>query len=183
MSESPIRRTIDEMVGKLGAAIVTRADADRKFTEYTNAIRALAKVMEDKEAADSVLATLDELNGKPGFLDAIRTAFRVSKKGLTPTEVRAWIRMGNKLDLTAYSNPLASIHTTLRRMEDNGEIESFTNEAGEKAYRPVVKSITELKREAEERDPRKNSFVGPKTRELQNLRAKALIDKHLAKKD
>jgi len=38
------------------------------------------------------------------------------------------------MDLSGYSNPLASIHTTLRRM-DGKEVEEFINDKGEKAWR------------------------------------------------
>ena len=143
MSGSPIIQTMDEMFGKLTAAILTRAEAERQIAEYTNALKALAKVIEDKDTGDGYLVRLDELTGKPGFTDAIRTVLRISrtsKKGLTPREVRTWIQMGKKMDLSLYSNPMASIHTTLRRMEESGEIESFTNERGEKAYRHVART-------------------------------------------
>jgi hypothetical protein len=39
------------------------------------------------------------------------------------------------MDLSAYSNAMASIHTTLRRMKESGEVEELLNEKGERAYR------------------------------------------------
>jgi hypothetical protein len=137
MSESPIRQTMDEMFGKLSAAILTRREADQQITEYTNALRALAKVIEDKEVGDSYLVRLDEIGGKPGFVDSIRSVLQ--RKSLTPTEIRSWINITKRMDLSAYSNPMASIHTTLRRMKESGEVEEFTNEKGEKAYRLIKK--------------------------------------------
>ena len=38
------------------------------------------------------------------------------------------------MDLTNYTNPLASIHTTLRRMKDKGEVQEITNDWGDKVY-------------------------------------------------
>jgi hypothetical protein len=134
MAESPIILTMDGMLEKLREAVKTRAEADKQITEYTNALRALAKVIEDREAGDSYLATLEELSGKPGFTDTIRFVLRLTKKPQTPTQIRALIHIGKKMDLSAYSNPMASIHTTLRRMKESGEIEESVNEKGEKAY-------------------------------------------------
>ena len=157
MDESPITQTMDTMLGKLKSAIDTRKAAENQIAVFTNAVRALAKACENKEIGDSYLATLEELSGKPGFADAIRFVLRVAKKPLAPTEIRAMIQLGKKMDLTVYSNPMASIHTTLRRLADSGEIEACTNEKGEKAYRLKAVSgrmtpaptLDELKREAE----------------------------------
>lgn len=140
MTSSPIKQTVAGFIDKLKEAIEARADAEKQITEYTNAIRALAQVMEDKETADSVLATLDELGGGTGFADAIRWVLRVSSKGLAPPAIRTLITIGKKMDLSRYSNPLASIHTTLRRMKESGEVEEVMNEKGEKAYRLIKKS-------------------------------------------
>lgn len=139
MPDSPIKQTVVGFIDKLKSAIKARAEAEKQVTEYTAAIRALARVMEDKEAADSVLATLDEMSGKPGFAETIRFVLRLAKKPLTPTQIKALIAIGKKMDLSAYSNPMASIHTTLRRMKDSGEIEETVNDKGEKAYLPISK--------------------------------------------
>jgi hypothetical protein len=138
MIDSPIKQTMDEMFGKLAAALLAKVEAEKQISEYTVALRALAKVMEDKDEGDAYLARLDAMSGKPGFGEAIRTALRVTKKALTPVEVKAWIRMGKTMDLSAYSNPMASIHTTLRRMKKAGEVEEVLNEKGEKAYQSVA---------------------------------------------
>jgi hypothetical protein len=125
------------MLLKLKDAVQTRTEADKQITEYTNAIKALAKVVEDEETSASYLISLDEVIGKFGFMDAVRGALRLpfNAKGITPTQVRAFITLGKKMDLSVYTNPMASIHTTLRRLEKAGEIESFQNAKGEKAYR------------------------------------------------
>jgi hypothetical protein len=164
MSESPIRQTMDDMLGKLGAALLARSQAEKEIAEYGNALRALAKVMEDRELGDRYLARVEELSGKPGFADSVRNVLRFKSEGLTPTEIRAWIGIRKLMDLSAYTNPLASIHTTLRRMRESAEVEEFTNGGGQKAYRFTAAQLE-----------------GPKTKQLKNLRAKMLIDAQLAK--
>ncbi len=136
MSGSPITKTMDEMLVKLKDAVQTRAEAEKQITEYTNAIKALAKVCEDKEVGASYLISLDEVIGKSGFLSAIRSVLRFRKDGATPTEIRSWIHIGKTMDLSVYSNPMASIHTTLRRMVESGEVEVIQGtKENEKLYR------------------------------------------------
>lgn len=136
MGESPIIKTLDEMLAKLKEAIQIRLEAEKQISEYTNAIKALAKVVEDEEAGNAYLVALDELSGKPGFLSMVRTILRFqSGVPITPGQVRTHIQLSKMMDLSGYSNPLASIHTTLRRMKDSGEVEEIVNDRGEKSYR------------------------------------------------
>jgi hypothetical protein len=137
MEESPITKTMSEMLTKLRKAVELQRETQQQIAEYTNAIRALAQVCEDEDVRTGYLLSLEELSGKPGFLDAIRWVVKThsQKKPLTPKEIRSWIILGKKMDLSGYSNAMASIHTTLRRMKDSGEIEELLNEKGEKAYR------------------------------------------------
>jgi hypothetical protein len=143
---------MDEILLKLKDAIQIRTEADKQITEYTNAVKALARVVEDEDTSAAYLIALDEIIGKYGFMDAVRFVIRGHPEGLTPQGVRDWILIGKKMDLSVYTNPLASIHTTLRRLVDAGEVEIFQNSKGEKAY--CVKQVHP---------------VGPKTKEIQDL--------------
>lgn len=123
---------------KLRKAVAVQREAQQQITEYTSAIRALALVCEDEDVKTSYLLSLEELGGKPGFLDAIRYVLKAhAPKKMTPTEIRSWITIAKKMDLSGYSNAMASIHTTLRRMKESGEVEEVLNEKGEKAYRLI----------------------------------------------
>jgi hypothetical protein len=168
MTIIPIDQTVNGFIDKLKEAIQARADADKQVTEYTNAIRALAQVMEDKKTADSVLTTLDELNGGMGFRDAVRSVLSVSHKPLTPSAVKALITVGKKMELSRYRNPMASIHTTLRRMVDSGEASVSENAGGEKFYH--LNTPTQ-----------RMSHRCAKALRAKALRAKAIVDEPLAK--
>jgi hypothetical protein len=130
---------MDGFMAKLRSAIEARTEAEQQIIVFTNAVRGLAKACEDKEIGDSYLVALDELSGKPGFVDAVRSALRWHKEGSTPTGIKTFIVTLKKMDLSVYSNPMASIHTTLRRMKESGEVEEFINGQGEKAYRLIKK--------------------------------------------
>jgi len=138
------------MVAALRKVIITRDDAQKQVEQYIDVIRAMLKIVEDEDKKAEYLNVLDEIVGKTGFLENIRLVLRLRPEGLTPTEIRSMIMLGAKMDLSAYSNPMSSIHTTIRRMVDSGEVESFTNEKGEKAYRMKAraKTLEEVKREA-----------------------------------
>ncbi len=136
MAQSPITKTMDEMLVKLKDVTEVYREAEKAVAEYTDAIRALAKVCEDEEVKAFYLLKLEEISGKPGFIDAVRYVLKVHyPKPLTPKEVRSWIVIGKKLDLSNYSNAMASIHTTLRRMKESGEIQEVPGKDGERAFR------------------------------------------------
>jgi len=139
MAQSPIIKTMDEMLAKLAEATGTYREAEKSIAEYTNAVRALAQVCEDEDVKATYLLKLEELTGKPGFMEAIRSVLRgrTNSKALTPLEIKTWIVLSKKMDLSGYSNPMASIHTTLRRLKESGEIFEVTNEKGERAYRLI----------------------------------------------
>lgn len=134
--QTPFEQTMNELFRKLEVAAKQRLEADIQITSNSAAIRALAATCEDEGEKTGYLLLLDEICGKPGFKDVVLSVLKAHPKGLTPKEVRSWILLGKKMDLSTYSNPLASIHTTLRRM-DGKEVEEFTNNKGEKAWRLI----------------------------------------------
>ena len=140
MANSPMVEMLDDLISKLKVVVIARAEAEKQFSHYTNAIKALIPLCEDEEARAEYLNMLDELSGKPGFLYAVRNVLRSRNEALTPYNIRFFITMGKKLDLTQYSNPMASIHTTLRRMKQSGEGEEIVNDKGEKTYRIKVET-------------------------------------------
>jgi hypothetical protein len=144
MSESAIVQTMGEMLDRLKESVQTRNDAARQVVEYTNAIKALAQACSDEETRDYYLVSADELSGKPAFLEPVRSVLRLpgpQKSGLTPGEVKDWIVIGHRMDLSIYSNPIASIRTTLGRTLESGEVEQFLGAKGETRYRVVTRRI------------------------------------------
>ncbi len=135
MAKSPIITTLDTLMADLKESIQIVQEKEKHIVGLTAAIKSLAGVCEDEDVKAEYLAALDELSGKPGFVSAIRTLLRAHPDGLTPGVIRIAIQQAKLMDLTNYSNPAASIHTTLRRMVESKEVESFVNEIGEKAYR------------------------------------------------
>jgi hypothetical protein len=68
-----------------------------------------------------------------GLTDACRLTLRGAGLPLTPLEVRDRL-LGIGVDLSTYSNDLSAIHTTLKRLNDAGEIRFVTKGPGKPAY-------------------------------------------------
>jgi hypothetical protein len=144
MPQAPILKTIDEMMKKLAENVRVNRESETAIREYTNAIRALAQVCEDEETRANILLALEDVSGNPGFMGAVRAVFRDhTRVALTPSEIRGMIVSEKLMDLSSYSNPLASIHTTLRRMKEKGEVTDEVNAMGDKAYRYVNQAMRE----------------------------------------
>jgi hypothetical protein len=140
MPQPPILKAIDDMLAKLAEAVRINRESEKAVREYSDAIRALAQVCEDDETKASYLLALEDISGKPGFMEAIKAVFRTRHVALTPSEIKGFIEAENRMDFSGYTNPMASIHTTLRRMKDKGDIAETLNVKGEKAYRSVPKA-------------------------------------------
>lgn len=134
MKETPFQKTMSGLFWKLEEALRERDAAQMQITIQSAAIRGLAGTCENEEEKADYLGRLEEMSGKSGFKDVILSVLRSHRAGLTPTKIKSWIVMGKKMSLSGYSNPMASIHTTLRRM-DGKEVEEFVNDQGEKAWR------------------------------------------------
>ncbi|HEY5177423.1 MAG TPA: hypothetical protein VII95_17835, partial [Terriglobales bacterium] len=91
---------MNELFQKLEAAAKRRVEADIQITSNSAAIRALAGTCEDEEKKTGYLVQLDEICGKPGFKDVVFSTLKAHPKGLTPKEIRWWILMGKKMDLS-----------------------------------------------------------------------------------
>ena len=147
---------MDEMLAKLADAIRIYRESEKAVREYSDAIRALAQVCEDEEIKANYLLALEDVTGKPGFMDAVRAALKGSSTVLTAAQVKGGILLMKKMDLSSYSNAMASIHTTLRRLEKKGEVVETINDKGEKAYRLVPRAPVppaSMRREAWRSEP------------------------------
>lgn len=64
----------------------------------------------------------DLLDSDIGLTDAVRKVLQANGKFMTPVGVRTGLRTLG-FDIGRYKNPLASIHTVLKRLKDAGEVE------------------------------------------------------------
>jgi hypothetical protein len=71
---------------------------------------------------------------REGLTDAVRSILKTSDEVFTPTQVRDELRRSG-FDVDRYENPLAAIHTTLKRIASRGEATIVMQAAEARAYR------------------------------------------------
>jgi len=111
-----------------------RDKLNRKIEHTAELISANANFLPDGERAAQLQKLAEMVAGPPGFTDSIRNVLRnVPSQALTAKQVRDLLR-GAGFDLSSYTNPLASIHTILKRLAERGEVE-VSKSNGEVHYR------------------------------------------------
>lgn len=117
------------------AAERKRDEAERELSRLSELIRSTIKMLSPEQRSKIDCETLLERidHRPPGLTVIIRSAFTAGKEWLTPTEIRDYLKSIG-FNFEGYkANPLASIHTTLRRMVPH-EVEC-KNISGQKMYR------------------------------------------------
>ena len=79
------------------------------------------------------LTELNEILGPSGLTDAVSIAVRSNLEGFTAVQVRDMLE-AMKFDLSKYSNALAAIHTTLKRLDIAGKVKAIPRQSGETIY-------------------------------------------------
>ena len=90
-----------------------REQLETKIAKQEKRVAALYELVQTDEGSAALTGLVE------GITDACRVVFRAAEKPLLPAEVRDRVQA---LGLPPKANLLASIHTTIRRMKDAGEI-------------------------------------------------------------
>jgi len=103
--------------------LAKRDQLDQKIRKLKQSIKALGELCgADPEEVDKLLVIEGfAIDRRMGFTDAIRRLFRFHKGPLHPTEIRDDLLKAGIGEEQV--NLLSSIHTVLRRLAENGEIE------------------------------------------------------------
>lgn len=118
----------------LAQAVKERDIADRKIERLTAAIGGLAGACEDPEEQTRHLEDLNDVVGRVGFRDAILRVLG-NHSNMSAVEIKDAISVSGWINFADYSNPMASIHTTLRRLKESGKVEVVESADGEKGFR------------------------------------------------
>jgi len=125
-----------------------RDDAERELSRRSELIRSTIKMLSPEQRSkcdcEILLERID--NRPPGLTTVIRGAFGAGKEWLTPIEIRDCLKSGGFNFEKYKANPLASIHTTLRRMVPH-EVECKKLN-GQKLYR--LKTVEQWRSSIEE---------------------------------
>ncbi len=124
------RNQINECMAEIAKLVQEKQGLDRRIGKLQQIVKANADMLSDAER-ESVLLELDDALPPTGLTQAIRFELRrAGQRGLTPKEMRAAL-IHRGIDLHSQSNPLASIHTVLKRLVAAGEAGLQTRAARE----------------------------------------------------
>ena len=122
MSHEDYRRALEAAVREYEALGEQRQQIDRRLAELAQTMSTLSRLC-------GIVPTVSV-----GLTDVCRLALRGAGVPLTPLEVRDRLKSFG-FDLTRYTNDLAAVHTTLKRLNDAGELRFIARPGtGEKAY-------------------------------------------------
>jgi hypothetical protein len=124
---------IDTYLKQLAALTKERLKIEHQLSIYETGLRGILALHDDEEVMP-YLEQLDSITKPEGFTDAIRKCLRASLEPLTPSEVKEMLP-ATGFDLSGYSNPLASIHTILKRLAKTEYVESVITKDGKTGYK------------------------------------------------
>src|SRR5580765_2517539 len=109
MSKGEYRRALDAAVREYEKLLAEHAAIERRLAQLKHSIAALTKLCGYEPTVPL------------GLTDACRLVMRNASQPLTALEVRDRLASIG-VDLEKHSNPLASIHTVLKRLQEAGEL-------------------------------------------------------------
>ena len=124
-------KVIQAYLEKLAALTRERLRIERQLAGTETGIRSILALHEDEDVMP-YLGQLDEILRPEGFTDAVRKVLSASTEPLTPAEVRERLPSAG-FSLEGYSNPLASIHTILKRLARTESVNEVVKK-GKTAY-------------------------------------------------
>jgi hypothetical protein len=117
------RQSIAEALSRLRALVDKREQIDSLIAKLKGIVTANAAMLPDAEREETLRSLRELVGTPPGFTDAVREFMRRnSGRWFTAIGVRDGLRTVN-FDVREYDNPLASIHTILRRLLVRGELD------------------------------------------------------------
>lgn len=126
-----------------------RAALDAALREYETLLRQKADLDARLAQVGESVGTLTRLCGYTptvayGLTEACKTSLRCAAAPMTPLEVRDRLK-ATGFDIDRYSNPLAAIHTVLRRLTESGEVRRRASRSKGVTYEfrvPEARAIT-----------------------------------------
>lgn len=114
-----------------------RDHTEMQMVNVNLALRSLAREIEDKKEREELLAEIKAARRKPaGLTEAISESLRAMvHSSLSANQVREFLEKEG-FDLSDYSQPLATISVTLRRLESSGRVKA-TREGRRVTYKWV----------------------------------------------
>ena len=109
---------------QLKKVVAERDKLNRRIEQLADYIRSNASFLPDAERVKEIEKMDQLVAGPPGFTDSVRNVLRNKPRYSANAIGVRNLLMESGYDLAQYSNPLASIHTILKRLAKSGEVET-----------------------------------------------------------
>jgi hypothetical protein len=117
-----VRKRVAELRKDLRELCEQRRYIEGQVVGVNLALTSLVREIEDEHEREEVLREIAVARRKPGLTERICESLRnMPHMYVTASEVRYWLERDG-VDLSGYSQPLATIAITLRRMGDTGRV-------------------------------------------------------------
>ena len=124
MTDADYKETLDGVRSELEDVLNEELKIERRLMKLRERSEALGKAAQGLAG----LVGEDQEEESIGITDSIRKILRDGSDHIwKPTAVRVRLKSEGFL-LEKYQNPLAVIHTTLKRLEEQGEVETIKND-------------------------------------------------------
>jgi chromosome segregation ATPase len=127
------KKAIEDLKTELEALVPKRDEINFRIDRIQTSITALANMLDDPNEKLAELAEMNDIVGPSGLTDAVSKVVRSNLNGFTAVEVRDVLE-ATRFDLSKYSNALAAIHTTLKRLEAAKKIATARTPTGDTVY-------------------------------------------------
>src|SRR5580704_16286329 len=115
-------------------------ECDRQIAALTQTMRAIGPLVGEECPPDVQIAP-DAETPSGGMTDCVRAILKKAVEPLTASEIRESLEVFG-FDMKSYSNPLATIHTVLRRLGESGEVETTHEMLSAKKFTiPISKHV------------------------------------------
>ncbi len=129
MSKQNYKQAIEEAKREYAELVNKAWETQIRISRLKYTILHLASLCGDEEHKRA----REQFFREPRFAEACREILHKTGKPLTPIEVRGELEAIG-FDLAGQANPLASIHTTLKRLVESGEAKTSKTASGKTAY-------------------------------------------------
>ncbi len=124
---------------RLEKLVAKREKLNAEIERISELLTANANFLPAEEKAEQLLQLEQLVADPPGFTDSVRQVLRANRWAeATPIAVRDMLAQAG-FNLSAYNNPLASIHTILKRLAERGEVTTSVKD-GQTCYRWKAKA-------------------------------------------
>ncbi len=167
MTTARYHRSLVEAKQDLSRHLVRRQKLDQKIARLQAVVSDLQNLCaeEDQRSFENRVDRVIKADLALGITESARVILKENFFPLTASDIKGKIE-ARKLNLARYSNPLAVIHTILKRLVQSGEVRIVPQSNGKNAYQwisPADKALAELQ-ESGRRDARNQDDSGRRTK-------------------